>query len=213
MQPKEHWENVYATRPLHEASWYQPAPERSLAFFRELNLSATASIIDVGGGDSLLADHLLEAGFSDITVLDISEAAIGRARKRLGAKADKINWIVCDITALSIDKSFDCWHDRAAFHFLVSEEQVEKYIKAAVRHIFDNGKMIIGTFSTNGPEKCSGLPVKQYSEDSLTRLLQQQFDKIRCITEDHITPAKTVQNFLFCSFTKHIHPASNKQPN
>jgi 2-polyprenyl-3-methyl-5-hydroxy-6-metoxy-1,4-benzoquinol methylase len=202
MNLKSHWDKVYSTRQQNEVSWYQPTPKVSLDFIHELNIPTTASVIDVGGGDSLLADHLLAAGFTDITVLDISEAAINRAKQRLGKNAEKINWIVSDITELHTEKKFDCWHDRAAFHFLTTTEQVEKYLSVAQKHITGNGRMIIGTFSTNGPEKCSGLPVRQYSEQSLSSVLRKWFDRIKCITIDHITPSKTVQNFLFCSFKK-----------
>jgi len=202
MDLKSHWEKVYKSKRLDEVSWYQPAPHQSLDFITELAIPPSASIIDVGGGDSLLTDHLLARGYADITVLDISEAAINRAKLRLGKNSDKINWIVSDINNLSINKKFDCWHDRAAFHFLTTEAQVEKYLSVAKKHIAENGRMVIGTFSTDGPEKCSGLPVRQYSEQSLTMLLKSWFEKIKCITVDHITPFNTVQNFLFCSFRK-----------
>jgi 2-polyprenyl-3-methyl-5-hydroxy-6-metoxy-1,4-benzoquinol methylase len=202
MNLKSHWNKVYSTRHQNEVSWYQSTPKVSLGFIHELNIPSTASVIDVGGGDSLLADNLLASGFTDITVLDISETAINRAKQRLGKEAEKINWIVSDIIELHTEKKFDCWHDRAAFHFLTTEEQVEKYLSVAQKHIASNGKMIIGTFSTNGPEKCSGLPVKQYSDQSLTSALKRWFDRIKCITMDHITPSKSIQNFLFCSFKK-----------
>lgn len=202
MSIKSHWDKVYAVNKLNEVSWYQTTPKISLDFINELNISKNASIIDVGGGGSFLADSLLTAGFNDITVLDISEAAINGAKQRLGKDAAKINWIVSDINELVIDKKFDCWHDRAAFHFLTTEEQVEKYLSVAQEHISKNGRMIIGTFSTAGPEKCSGLPVKQYSEHTLSALLKNWFEKIKCITTDHITPFNTIQNFLFCSFKK-----------
>jgi len=202
MNLKAHWEKVYSTKKLNEVSWYQPTPGHSLDFFRQLAIPKTAAIIDVGGGDSLLADHLLARGFTNITVLDISEQAISRAKERLGKDADKINWIVSDITELKTDKKFDCWHDRAAFHFLTSEDEIGNYLDLAQSHISKEGKMIIGTFSTNGPEKCSGLPVRQYSEQTLARLLEKWFEKIRCITIDHTTPFNSIQNFLFCSFKK-----------
>lgn len=202
MSIKSHWEKVYAANRPNKVSWYQPTPKTSLDFINELNISKSASIIDVGGGESYLADNLQAAGFNDITVLDISEAAINRAKQRLGKDAAKINWIVSDINELVIDKKFDCWHDRAAFHFLTTEEQVEKYLTVAKEHISKNGRMIIGTFSTAGPEKCSGLPVKRYSEQMLSALLKNWFEKIKCITTDHITPFNTLQNFLFCSFKK-----------
>jgi len=199
---KSHWEKIYASKRQDEVSWYQPTPEVSLDFINELNISKDAAIIDVGGGDSYLADNLLATGFTNITVLDISEGAINKAKHRLGKEAEKIKWIVSDINELVSTKQFDCWHDRAAFHFLTTETQIEKYLSIAQNHISDNGRMIIGTFSASGPEKCSGLPIKQYSEQSLSTVLKTWFEKIKCITTDHITPFNTIQNFLFCSFRK-----------
>jgi ubiquinone/menaquinone biosynthesis C-methylase UbiE len=202
MSHKSHWEKIYATKRQNEVSWYQPSPKVSLDLIKELNIPKNASIIDVGGGDSFLADNLLAAGFTNITVLDISGSAIARAKQRLGKEAEKINWIVSDINELVIDKKFDCWHDRAAFHFFTTEEQVQKYLTIAQEYISESGKMIIGTFSTSGPEKCSGLPIKQYSEQTLSEVLKKWFEKIKCMTTDHITPFNTIQNFLFCSFKK-----------
>lgn len=202
MNDKSHWEKIYATKRRDEVSWYQPTPRVSLDFISELNIQKDAAIIDVGGGDSYLADNLLAAGFTDITVLDISEAAINKAKQRLGKEAERINWIVVDINDLVVDKKFDCWHDRAAFHFLTTDKQIEKYLTIAQEHISRDGRMIIGTFSTSGPERCSGLPIKQYGEQSLSGVLKKWFEKIKCITTDHITPFNTVQNFLFCSFKR-----------
>ena len=199
---RSHWEKIYVTKRQDEVSWYQPTPGVSLDFINELNIPKDAAIIDVGGGDSYLVDNLLAGGFTDITVLDISGEAINRTKQRLGKEAEKITWIVSDINELVINKKFDCWHDRAAFHFLTTEKQVEKYLSIAQEHISKNGRMIIGTFSTSGPEKCSGLPIKQYSEQSLSSVLKNWFEKIKCITTDHITPFNTIQNFLFCSFKK-----------
>lgn len=203
MDRKQHRERVYNTKPLNEVSWYQPVPSVSLAFIKEAGITKDASVIDVGGGDSYLADHLLESGFTNITVLDISEAAINRAKKRLGDKAAQINWVVSDITSFRPDRRFDCWHDRAAFHFLIGEEDINVYLAVANSSLSDSGKLIIGTFSETGPEKCSGLPVRQYSEHGLTTIIKKWFDKIRCIHTEHITPFNTTQNFLFCSFKKH----------
>jgi 2-polyprenyl-3-methyl-5-hydroxy-6-metoxy-1,4-benzoquinol methylase len=202
MNSKEHWEKIYNTRPLTEVSWYQTAPTESLDFIREFQIKKDAAIIDVGGGDSYLADYLVEDGYTNITVLDISEAAINRAKKRLGAKAGLINWVVCDITEYKPGRQFDLWHDRAAFHFLTTEEQVNKYLAIANKAIRAAGRIVIGTFSENGPAKCSGLPIKQYSESALTTLIKNWFQKIKCIHTDHITPFNTIQNFLFCSFKK-----------
>lgn len=202
MNRKEHWEKVFGAKLSTEVSWYQPQPKESLDFIKQFRLSKTSSIIDIGGGDSLLVDNLLSLGFTDITVLDISSAAIERAKSRLGEKALLVKWVVSDVLDFASDKKYDCWHDRAAFHFLTTGLEVEQYLEVAQQHISSQGKMVIGTFSTNGPEKCSGLPVKQYDEKLLTGALQKWFKKIRCTTTDHITPFKTIQNFLFCSFQK-----------
>jgi 2-polyprenyl-3-methyl-5-hydroxy-6-metoxy-1,4-benzoquinol methylase len=202
MNQKSHWENVFSTKQIGEVSWYQQTPKDSMDFVQQLSLPKTAAIIDIGGGDSLFADHLLQMGYSNITVLDISAEAINKAKKRLNEKAKKVNWVVTDILDFKSKVQFDCWHDRAAFHFITTPEDVKIYLSIAQQHIKPNGKLIIGTFSTDGPEKCSGLPVKQYNENLLTATLQKWFKKIRCITTDHITPFKTVQNFLFCSFQK-----------
>jgi 2-polyprenyl-3-methyl-5-hydroxy-6-metoxy-1,4-benzoquinol methylase len=202
MDKKQHWEKVFGSRLGNEVSWYQQKPEQSLDFIKQLEVPDTAAIIDIGGGDSFLVDHLLQMGYSDITVLDISEAAIQKARQRLGEKAGLVKWVVSDILDFKTDKQFDCWHDRAAFHFLTTPAEIENYLAIAQQHINPSGKMIIGTFSTAGPDKCSGLPVKQYNENMLGATLKKWFTKIRCITTDHITPFKTIQNFLFCSFQK-----------
>jgi trans-aconitate methyltransferase len=199
---KNHWDTVYETKNPDQLSWTQEVPATSLDFIHSFKLSKTAKIIDIGGGDSKLADYLLDEGFENITVLDISAKALDKAKQRLGDKAKKINWIVSDITEFLPDTSFDLWHDRATFHFLTTGEQIEKYIDTARKSV--NGFLAIGTFSDNGPEKCSGLPIKQYNEETLTTELQNGFDKIRCITEDHITPFNTKQNFLFCSFKRHL---------
>ena len=204
MDKKKHWEKVFGSNQVNEVSWYQQTPEHSLDFIKQLAVPATASIIDIGGGDSFLVDHLLQMGYSDITVLDISEAAIQKAKQRLGKKAKLVKWIVSDILDFKTDKQFDCWHDRAAFHFLTDPAEIENYLALAQQHISPSGKMIIGTFSTEGPDKCSGLPVKQYNENMLGATLKKWFTKIRCITTDHITPFKTIQNFLFCSFQKTV---------
>jgi 2-polyprenyl-3-methyl-5-hydroxy-6-metoxy-1,4-benzoquinol methylase len=175
-------------------------PTTSLQFIHAFQLPKTVKIIDIGGGDSKLADYLLEEGFTDITVLDISAQAIEKAKKRLGSNAAKIKWLVHDVTDFVPDNTYDVWHDRATFHFLTRHEQIANYVNKAAKAV--KGYMIIGTFSDNGPEKCSGLPVQRYSESALTAELQKSFAKIRCITEDHITPFNTHQNFLFCSFKK-----------
>lgn len=198
---KQHWETIYQTRQPEQVSWTQDIPQTSLDFIHSFHLSKDAGIIDIGGGESKLVDYLLDEGFENITVLDISQKALERVKERLGEKADKVKWVVSDITEFNPDTSYTVWHDRATFHFLTTPEQIEKYLTVAEHAV--NGYMTIGTFSDSGPEKCSGLPVTQYNEEQLQAQLQHGFDKIRCITEDHITPFYTKQNFLFCSFKKH----------
>jgi len=199
---KKHWEKIYQTKALEDVSWYQPTPETSLEFFRYYKVPKTARIIDIGGGDSLLVDHLLALGYQNITVLDISEAAIERAKQRLETKADKVIWIVADAASFSPTEKYDLWHDRAAFHFLTEESEISSYIKAAQQSISPAGILVVGTFSENGPDKCSGIAVRQYSETSMSDRLKDHFKKIRCITVDHHTPSGNVQNFVFCSFRK-----------
>lgn len=197
---KKHWETVYETKNPDEVSWTQEVPKTSLDFINSFGLPKSAKIIDIGGGDSKLVDHLLEQGYENLTVLDISEKALEKAKIRLGEQAKKINWVVSDITQYEPDTTFDIWHDRATFHFLTSPEQVSKYLEIAKKSV--SGYLIIGTFSENGPKKCSGLDIKQYNEETLTAELKDNFVEIRCVTEDHKTPFDTTQNFLFCSFKK-----------
>lgn len=199
---KSHWERVYETKNPYQVSWTQDVPKTSLDFIHSFNVKKSARIIDVGGGDSKLVDFLLDQGFENITVLDISAKALEKAKQRLGTKAEKVSWIVSDITEFEPDTKFDIWHDRATFHFLTTNQQIEKYMSTARKSV--TGFLAIGTFSENGPEKCSGLDIKQYNEQTLTAELANGFDKLRCITEDHQTPFGTTQNFLFCSFKRNL---------
>ncbi len=202
MDYQAHWEKVYSTQQPQEVSWTQEVPEISLRFIHSFHLPKSTPIIDVGGGDSKLVDHLLHEGYQDLTVLDISFKAIERAKLRLGERANFIHWQVCDITNFHPEKKYKLWHDRATFHFLITKKQVSKYLKTASKAVDHEGFLTLGTFSTNGPDKCSGLEVRKYSEETLISQLDRHFEKIRCITEDHITPFKTKQNFLFCSFRR-----------
>lgn len=199
---KNHWEIVYETKNPDQVSWTQEIPKTSLDFIHSFGLTKAAKIIDIGGGDSKLVDYLLDEGFENITVLDISAKALDKAKQRLGDKAQKVNWVVSDITEFRPSTTFDIWHDRATFHFLTTAEQVATYMDTARKAV--TGYLTIGTFSDNGPKKCSGLDIKQYNEETLTTELQNGFDKLRCVTEDHTTPFNTTQNFLFCSFKRHL---------
>lgn len=198
---KNHWENVYETKNPDQVSWTQKKPQTSLDFIHSFGLGKEVKIIDIGGGDSNLVDFLLEEGYKNITVLDISAKALEKAQQRLGNNADKVKWLARDITAFKPAETYDIWHDRAAFHFLTTPEQISTYIDIARKSI--TGYLVLGTFSKNGPAKCSGLDIQQYDEASLSEKFRENFEKIQCITEDHITPFKTTQNFIFCSFKKH----------
>lgn len=197
---QQHWENVYQTKTPEQVSWTQTIPQTSLQFIHSFGTDKSVSIIDIGGGDSQLADHLLQEGYTNITVLDISATAIEKAQKRLGATAEKVKWVVSDVLAFKPGQTYSIWHDRAAFHFLTREEEVLQYLDIAKNAV--TGYLTIGTFSDEGPERCSGLPVHKYNEETLSAQLEKGFSKIRCITEDHTTPFNTRQNFLFCSFSR-----------
>lgn len=199
---KKHWENIYQTKDLKDVSWYQPTPTTSLDFLKEFNIPTNAKIIDIGGGDSFLVDHLLDLGYTDITVLDISASSLDRAKQRLGDRETKVKWIVADAATFNPTEKYDFWHDRAAFHFLTDEQEIANYLQIAQESINPAGVLVIGTFSEQGPKKCSGIEIKQYSETTMTDQLKKFFEKIKCITVDHLTPFDTIQNFVFCSFRK-----------
>lgn len=196
----EYWDAIYESKTPRQVSWTQDVPETSIEFVQSFDLPKNAKIIDVGGGESKLVDYLLDKGYENITVLDISAKALEKAKKRLGDRANKINWIVSDITEFVPNETYDFWHDRATFHFLITTENISKYISIVEKCV--TGFLMIGTFSTDGPEKCSGLLIKQYDEQSMTVAFEKCFDKLLCKKVDHITPFNTKQNFLFCSFKR-----------
>lgn len=199
---KKHWENIYQTKELTDVSWFQPNPETSLDLIRKTAILKDVKIIDIGGGDSFLVDNLLDLGYQDITVLDISNSAIERAKERLGSRAKRVKWVVSDITNFNPSEKYDCWHDRASFHFLTDEKEISNYVKTVNECITKDGNLIIGTFSDKGPTKCSGIPIKQYTENSLEKQFSNTFEKIDCETIDHKTPFDTIQNFIFCRFKR-----------
>jgi len=199
---KKHWEHIYQTKELKDLGWYQPTPGTSLDFFKQFNVPKTAKIIDIGGGDSFLVDHLLDLGYQNLTVLDISDAALDRAKQRLGDRSKTVTWIVADAATFKPSGKYDFWHDRAAFHFLTDEQEITNYLETAQQHINPAGILVLGTFSEQGPKKCSGIEIKQYSEATMTQRLKPYFEKIKCITTDHFTPSGAVQHYVFCSFRK-----------
>ena len=199
---QQHWDKVYETKAENEVSWFQANPQHAGELMKLFNLPPGAAIIDIGGGDSLFVDAMLAAGYKNITVLDISAAAIYRAIARLGEKAGRVTWIVSDITSFKPKKKYDLWHDRAAFHFLITEEQITQYVSIAGEAVKKDGYMLLGTFSENGPTKCSGLEIKQYSEPAMTARFAADFERLKCLYEDHVTPANKVQSFIFCGFRR-----------
>ena len=179
-------------------SWTQEVPETSIEFFNDFKLSKTSPIIDVGGGESKFVDYLLAEGYQNISVLDISENAIKRAKDRLGEKSKNIEWIVCDINDFNPKKKYALWHDRAVFHFLTSSVEINRYVENVK---LNSENFIVGTFSTSGPKKCSGLEISQYDKNLLSKLFEESMTIKKVEYINHITPFETTQNFIFCSFS------------
>lgn len=199
MNDKSHWENVYITKKSDEVSWFQPHATASLGLIKKLESNEKAQIIDVGGGASMLVDDLLSSGYTNLKVLDISAAALAVAKKRLGPQANSVEWIVGDVTKLNFPKhSIDVWHDRAVFHFLNDQAQREAYVKAVLNAVKPGGHIIISTFSLDGPEKCSGLPVQRYDAESLHGQFGEPFILLGHEYENHKTPFGKAQKFVYC---------------
>ncbi len=200
---KTHWESIYKTKSSKEVSWYSPRLEKSLELIQSLNLQNDAHIIDVGGGASTLPDDLINAGFKNISVLDISKEALKTSQERLGKKSGLIQWIEGDVTTASLGPElYDCWHDRAVFHFLTNLEDRQKYIKNLKKALKPQGYALMATFGPNGPLKCSGLEIVRYSAESLQKELGNAFKLEKQFTETHKTPFDTTQEFLYCLFRK-----------
>lgn len=198
MSTKSHWEKIYSEKSPQEVSWTQETPETSIEFFNEFKLSKTSPIIDVGGGESKFVDFLLAEGYQNISVLDISENALKRAKDRLGEKSKNIEWIVCDINDFNPKKKYALWHDRAVFHFLTSNVEINRYVENVKQN---SENFIVGTFSTSGPKKCSGLEISQYDKILLSKLFEESMTINKVEYINHITPFETTQNFIFCSFS------------
>lgn len=199
---QKHWEDVYAAKGPAEVSWYQATPVTSLSLIRASGAAPATKIIDIGGGASALADHLLAEGFNDITVLDLSSNAIAQSQQRLGASASRVKWITASITNWQPETAYDIWHDRAVFHFLTDEANRDAYREALTRALLPGGSAIIATFAPDGPERCSGLPVVRYSPESLAAELGRGFTLVESVTEDHRTPWGAIQRFIYCRFTR-----------
>lgn len=199
MELKTHWEQVYQTKDSTQVSWYQPHLQRSLQMIERTGIEKSARIIDVGGGSSTLVDDLLASGYGQVTVLDISGAAIRVAQERLGALADRVTWLEADITrAMLPPNHYDVWHDRAVFHFLTDVRDRQKYVDSVRQSVNVGGHVIVATFAPDGPEKCSGLNVMRYDPDSLHGEFGAEFQLIESVREDHRTPFGTQQKFIYC---------------
>jgi SAM-dependent methyltransferase len=197
-----HWENVYATKGENEVSWFQQSPALSLELIMQAGAVRNSAIIDIGGGASRLVDHLVDQGFADVTVLDLSSAALETAKARLGERAGRVHWLVADATIWEPVKRYDIWHDRAAFHFLTDEKDRAAYIERLTRGLKAKGHAIIATFALDGPEKCSGLPVARYDAASLTQTLGPGFRPVQTQRHEHATPWGSHQVFQFSVFRR-----------
>lgn len=202
MELKEHWEKVYAEKSDLEVSWYQESPAISLELIKEAGLGKSASIIDIGGGNSNLTGALHKDGYSDLTVLDISANSIGRMQQKLGSTAKKIHWIESNILQFTPIRKYQLWHDRATFHFLTSDEEHKTYRSRLEDALEENGIFILATFSTEGPKKCSGLDICQYDCNRLNQLFCKSFELLNVVQDDHQTPFNTSQNFIYSMWKK-----------
>ena len=203
MQTRDHWEQVYTTKAASAVSWYQPHATLSLRLVRATDVLHDAAIIDVGGGASTLVDDLLDAGFANVSVLDISRAALDATRSRLGHRAASVHWLHADITAtLLAADTYDVWHDRAVFHFLTAPQDRAAYVQNALRALKPGGHLIIATFAENGPSRCSGLPVVRYSASSLPPEFGPRFILIEHEMQEHTTPSGAIQQFVYCRLRK-----------
>ena len=197
-----YWQNVYQTRPADEVGWYEPDPVVSRRLVSEAIRGGARSVIDVGGGASSLVDHLLDLDLQRIAVLDVSEAGIDVARRRLGDRAGRVEWIVGDVTVLRDVGRFDVWHDRAVFHFLTEPEDRAAYVRLAETTLVPGGTLVIATFAPDGPERCSGLPVCRYDGDLLMAALGRSFRLVATERYIHTTPRVVNQRFVYATFTR-----------
>jgi len=196
--PKEHWENIYKTKNHKQVGWYQESPDISLELLSKINSQPTQSIIDVGCGASVLVDKLIQQGYKNITLLDLSEEALSSIKTRLADKGDIPHYLSKDITKnIEFNKIFDIWHDRAVFHFLKNAKDREAYMANLNQSLSSSGYAIIGTFSLNGPNKCSGLDVVQYDENKIKLELPETLELIESTISTHIIPSGTEQEYMY----------------
>ena len=200
MEKKKHWENIYQTKNIDGVSWYQETPYESIELIKKFSTTDFDMIIDIGCGKSFLADNLLKLNYKNITLVDISLNALKEVKDRLNNKS--LNFIETDVLNLKLEQTFDIWHDRAVFHFIIDKKSVEKYISLCNEYIVEGGKLIIGTFAEDGPLKCSGIEIKRYSVEHLKKLFKENFEFLEGFKKLHSTPFDTEQSFTFCVFRK-----------
>jgi SAM-dependent methyltransferase len=199
MDPQKHWEKIYTEKAPDAVSWYSPHLDASISLIERTSVSRSAAIIDVGGGESTLVDDLLARGYENITVLDISQTAIDANRRRLGSAAQRIHWMVADITKVELEPyAFDVWHDRAVFHFLTASADRAAYVRQVAHAVKPGGHVIVSTFGPEGPTRCSGLDVVRYDADSLHTEFGGRFRLVESSKQLHRTPFGTQQQFLYC---------------
>jgi len=199
MDPRTHWETIYRTKDVHEVSWFQSEARRSVDLISKICPDRSAPIIDVGAGASVLVDNLLAAGYRNLSVLDLSEAALKISRDRLGADSAKVEWIVGDVLRFQFDEdAYAVWHDRAVFHFLTDSTDRQAYVEQVRRAVRPAGYVLVATFAEDGPEYCSGLPVVRYSAAGLHSEFGTDFQLVRSEHEGHHTPGGGEQSFLYC---------------
>ncbi len=201
---KEHWEKIYSEKKPTEVSWFQTDPTESLEFIKLSGAPKDGNVIDVGGGASVLVDRLLDGGYKNVTVLDISSAALEYAKGRLGDKAIKVKWVVSDVTQFNPIEKFDLWHDRAVFHFLTDEADRKNYAGIVSRAIKPGGHLILASFATDGPDKCSNLTVCRYDGELIQRELGNDFNLLKEDSETHMTPWKKEQKFRYFLFERKV---------
>jgi SAM-dependent methyltransferase len=199
---KEHWEAVYRTKGETDVSWFQEDPRLSLELITSVPPARGGRIIDVGGGASVLVDRLLDLPFKEITVLDISDTALGKARARLGERAKRVRWVVADVTEAADLGTFDVWHDRAVFHFLTDAADRVKYIELARQTVPEGGHLIIASFADDGPQRCSDLDVCRYNAETMRAELGEGFSFVRGARETHTTPRGSSQAFFYGVFKR-----------
>jgi len=199
MDAKTHWEKVYTTKEPDQVSWYRPHLETSIVLIERSVSDPSASIIDIGGGESTLVDDLLARGFQNVTVLDVSQVAIDATKQRLQQVAGRVHWVAADVTRVQLHPAaYDVWHDRAVFHFLTAPEQRAAYVRQVARSVKAGGHVIVSTFGPEGPTKCSGLDVVRYDAESLHEEFGTRFRLVESSKELHETPFGTTQQFLYC---------------